>query len=186
MSSSGFIVSPRSGKGIRKIAHSVLDALQLNGRQVPILKILEFAIGDDEYSFEVLDKSDMISRFGEDAEGITSHKENMIGLRTDVYMGASHGQGRDRFTAAHELGHYILHANEGLALPRRCETSTKAFCNSEWQANQFAREFLVDIRQLHHFQSAAQVAQHFGVSHQVASIQFEEAKKMAPTGTISK
>ncbi len=186
MSSSGFIVSPRSKQTIRTIAHSILDSLRLNGRAVPILKVLEFAIGDDEYSFEVLDKADMIARFGEDAEGITSHKENMIGLRTDVYMGASNGNGRDRFTAAHELGHYIMHANEGLALPRRCETSTKTFCDSEWQANQFAREFLVDIRQLHHFQSAAEIAHHFGVSQQVASIQLDEAKKMAPTGTISK
>lgn len=186
MSSSGFIVSPRSKETIRTFAHTILDSLQLDGRQVPILKVLEFAVGDDEYSFEVLDRAEMIQLFGEDAEGITSHKHNMIGLRTDVYFGAFNGNGRDRFTAAHELGHYIMHANEGLALPRRCEPNTKAYCDSEWQANQFAREFLVDVRQLHHYRSAAEIAHHFGVSLKVAAIQYEEAKKMAPKGTISK
>lgn len=176
----GFIVSPRSKESIRATAHRLLDAFSFGGLKVPILHLLEVWMPDfdESYSFEVLDSSEMIQRFGQNAEGITCHKENMIALRTDVYDRAIKGVGRDRFTAAHELGHYLLHAKEGQAMMRQSNVETKAYCDSEWQANQFARELMVDVRHVGRFPSMDAIASHFGVSYQVAQIQFQEAKKM--------
>lgn len=178
----GFVVRPRSKEKIRDTAHRLLDVLRLDGRRVPVLQVIELGLGgmDDDFVFEVLDAQDMVDRFGMNAEGITVHRDKLIALRSDVYQKACAGEGRHRFTAAHELGHYFLHRDEGLALPRESDRTTKPFCDSEWQANQFAREFLVDLRSVREFGGPAEVAEHFQVSMQVAQIQWDEAKKMAP------
>jgi hypothetical protein len=155
----------------------------MKGRQVPIIRVLETVLPvvdeTETFSFEVLDAEDMIRRFKVNAHGMTVHSENTIALRNDVYRGACSGVGRDRFTAAHELGHFLLHKGEGLAFPRE-STGAKVYCDSEWQANTFAREFLVDIRYVVGLGGPAQVAAHFGVSSKVAEIQWDAAKKMAP------
>ncbi|KAI3593380.1 hypothetical protein D9X30_1690 (plasmid) [Cupriavidus sp. U2] len=176
----GFIVSPRSKQAIRATAHRLLDAFPLGGRKVPVLQLLEVWMPsiEEDFSFEILDSAEMFQRFGQDAEGITCHKENMIALRTDVYERAAKGVGRDRFTAAHELGHYFLHANEAQTMMRQSSFDTKAYCDSEWQANQFARELLADIRHVGRFPTMDAIAAHYGVSYEVARIQFQEAKKM--------
>ncbi|SAL25695.1 hypothetical protein AWB73_01932 [Caballeronia turbans] len=178
----GFLVQARSTEVIRSIAHNALDSLNLKGRSVPILNILEnvLPLMDDEFSLLVLEPAEMFQRFKVYAEGMTVHRENCIYLRADVYAGACSGNGRDRFTAAHELGHYLLHKNEGMSFPRRSDASTKVYCDSEWQANTFAREFLADLRYFHSFDGPYSASQHYGVSTKVAEIQWNSKKKMAP------
>ena len=41
--------------------------------------------------------------------GKTVPSENKICIREDVYIGACHGNGRDRLTLAHEIGHFFMH-----------------------------------------------------------------------------
>ncbi|MBW5284569.1 ImmA/IrrE family metallo-endopeptidase [Burkholderia gladioli] len=177
----GFLVQPRSGELIRSVAHQVLDAMNMKGRQVPIVEVLEHVLPvmDEGFSFEVMTAEEMIEHFRQNAEGMTVHVDNKIVLRTDVYVGACSGNGRDRFTAAHELGHFLLHKGEGMAFPRE-STGAKVYCDSEWQANTFAREFLADLRHACSFASPNDLAVHFGVSIKVAEIQWNASKKMAP------
>lgn len=179
--SKGFLVSPRKTLEIRAAAHRLLDGLGITTPEVPILRIIETILPmvDEDYSFAIMDTSELRARYGYDAEGITDHPEKMIALRADVYDGASNGNGRDRFTAAHELGHYLLHKNEGLAFMRATTPDTPIYRSSEWQADTYARELLVDIRKIDPRGSQSEIAAAFGVSHSVAGYQLEKAKKLA-------
>jgi hypothetical protein len=178
----GFLVRPRSGEVIRSVAQRMLDALDMKGRQVPVMHVLEAVLPsvDDTFSFEILEPEEMLQRFRVNAEGMTVHRDNTIALRIDVYLAACSGAGRHRFTAAHELGHYLLHKGEGMQFPRKSTPDTKVYCDSEWQANTFAREFLVDLRHCGRLSGPQEVASFYRVSAKVAEIQWEAAKKMAP------
>ena len=63
-------------------------------------------------------------------------------LRESVYNGACYGNGRDRFTVAHELAHGVLH-KEQIGFARPVDHNTKIYCNAEWQANEFAGRLLL-------------------------------------------
>lgn len=177
----GFIVQPRSGAAIRALAHQTLDWLSFQGRRVPILHVIENVLPqvDDTFCFEILEPDEMERRYGFAAEGMTVHRENLIALRSDVYRGALDGNGRHRFTAAHELGHYFMHKDEGLSFPRRTGPDAKVYVDSEWQADCYARELLADLRFAGNFDAPYSLATHYQVSYQVAEIQWAAAKKMA-------
>jgi Zn-dependent peptidase ImmA (M78 family) len=42
-------------------------------------------------------------------------QDSLIILREDVYEGAHAGNGRDRMTVAHEIGHLLMHKNIAFA-----------------------------------------------------------------------
>lgn len=88
---------------------------------------------------------------------------------------------RDRFTIAHELGHYFLHyrAPERHRVGERKSTFTRLGRNvSETQANVFASNLLMPVD---HFKDVfareggdtVKVAQHFGVSVPAANVRAE-------------
>ncbi|NVO05016.1 MAG: ImmA/IrrE family metallo-endopeptidase [Rhodoferax sp.] len=74
-------------------------------------------MGSESGSIEVLDRNDF-----------------------DVYLSAFTGPLRDRFTLAHELGHYFIHSNQG-AIPIRA--SRKGTGPIETEANWFAAALLM-------------------------------------------
>lgn len=87
---------------------------------------------------------------------------------------------RDRFTIAHELGHYILHfpkvqdryPNEPMKATRWVDESDETQRRAEWEANWFAAGFLMPEAE---FRSVFQgnldaVAKHFGVSRSAAGV----------------
>lgn len=67
-------------------------------------------------------------------------QDSLIILREDVYEGAHEGNGRDRMTVAHEIGHLLMHKNIAFARAERVEI--RAFESSEWQAKCFSGELL--------------------------------------------
>ncbi len=77
-----------------------------------------------------------------DNEGLASPDGSYIKLRQDVYEKAIDGDGRSRFTAAHELGHYILHTGIGFAR-QVAGRRIPPFRSAEAQANRFAAELLM-------------------------------------------
>ncbi|MCC7494018.1 MAG: ImmA/IrrE family metallo-endopeptidase [Fimbriimonadaceae bacterium] len=84
-----------------------------------------------------------------------------------VYLPRQTNGLRDRFTLAHELAHYVLHARQG-ERPGRCQRSG-APARLEWEANWFAAELLMPADRFQRAwressQSARRVAQTFGVS----------------------
>lgn len=90
-------------------------------------------------------------------------------LRESIYDGAFDGNGRARFTIAHELAHALMH-KKYIGLARPVERTTKIYCNAEWQANEFAgrlllpTDSLLDNRNL----SVSELAENFGVSLECA------------------
>ena len=101
------------------------------------------------------------------AEGYTCPSGNFIMLREDVYTRACAGEGRARFTAAHELGHWRLHTNIPLARVKHGD-GTKPYCLAEPQANQFAAEFLMPERFIDAGDNEDILIQRFGVSWEAA------------------
>lgn len=58
----------------------------------------------------------------------------------EIFLSAHTGVERDRFTIAHELGHYVLHSQQGeVPLVATRFGSTRV----EWEANWFAAAFLM-------------------------------------------
>lgn len=57
-----------------------------------------------------------------------------------IIVSALTGAERDRFTIAHELGHYVLHSQRG---ERRVTAARYGSDRAEWEANWFAAAFLM-------------------------------------------
>ncbi|WP_114192496.1 ImmA/IrrE family metallo-endopeptidase [Edaphovirga cremea] len=103
------------------------------------MEVIEFALPQliPGFMFEAGDINDMGG-----THGLTYPQENRLILREDIYEGALNGNGRDRMTAAHELGHLLLHKN--IAFARAAPgVNIRAFESSEWQAKCFSGELLV-------------------------------------------
>jgi len=113
-----------------------------------------------------------LSKFREDMgknHGLTLLDDKEMWLREDVYDGACSGQGRDRMTAAHELGHVLLHGRVTLA--RRLSQEIRPFEDPEWQAKCFAGELLISVRHIHECRTLRDAVRLFGVSEDAVRIQ---------------
>ncbi|QTG16558.1 ImmA/IrrE family metallo-endopeptidase (plasmid) [Agrobacterium tumefaciens] len=166
MSSQNFVVPPRSWDSIGQVADQFRRNLGLESTPyMPVIDILEKVL-DNQLNFvrfEVGDDHDMGG-----AEGLTDPNGEFIIIHQDVYEAAVNGDGRARFTVAHEIGHLFLHT--GIPLARASnDGSIKPFRMSEPQANQFAAEFLMPRHlSLRHY-SRAELCTVFGVSEEAAS-----------------
>lgn len=117
----------------------------------------------------------------------------------EIIVNGNHSEGRRRFTIAHELGHIIMHwgwLNEpeqkldkdlqGILF--RKDNYTREESVKEWQANEFAAEFLApieliqeevknweNITQLERVFLIQRIAQAFKISTRFAEVQIEKA-----------
>lgn len=103
-----------------------------------------------------------------DLHGLSNHSQMTITLREDVYYGACAGKGRDRFTCAHELGHFLMHPEPSYA---RSAEPIKRYCDPEWQADAFAGELLIP-RHIAMEMHLAKIADVFQVSPAAAQVQY--------------
>jgi hypothetical protein len=110
-----------------------------------------------------------------DPESITMH------IRSDVYEKACRNDPRARFTVMHELGHGLL--GHRRTINRSSETPPKVYEDSEWQANQFAAEFLMPLEVILALglNTASKIELHFNVSTQAALLR---QKQLAKRGEI--
>lgn len=126
---------------IRNYANGFRKRLHLeNERRIDIVFLFEHVFPlifqKENFLVEIMPKEEMGNN-----QGLTIPRDGRIFIREDVYEGACRGNGRDRFTMAHELGHFLLHnALTGLG---RSSGSIPVYCDPEWQANAFAGEFLM-------------------------------------------
>lgn len=85
--------------------------------------------------------------------------------RFTIFLPSYTGRLRDRFTIAHELGHYVLHSRLG---KHPIHVMREGSGRTEWEANWFAAAFLMPEgefrRRLEASQSDAEIALYFDVS----------------------
>ncbi len=146
------IVRARSRVNIEAMAQCFLDLVVPHCLQepqpVPMVEIF------DQILPRELGFSPHIRQLTPGLGGYTHCAEKTVTLDVDVYAGLEEGDGRSRFTAAHEVGHVVLHAEElapsgallvnGLPKPvlaRRSEL--KPYLDPEWQADCFAAALLM-------------------------------------------
>lgn len=98
-----------------------------------------------------------------DPESVTMH------IRLDVFEKVCRNDPRARFTIMHELGHGLLGHRRTINRSKN-ELTPKVYEDSEWQANQFAAEFLMplEVIQSQVLDTALKIEMHFNVSSPAA------------------
>ena len=163
-------VRPRSRQNIRDMANQIRRDFRLdNKKALDIVKFLELASFYMEFDYEIVEDREMKSNYAE-----TDLSNDVIRIRESVYLRARQGSPRDRFTVAHEIGHYVLH--KGKVLLCRSDEKIKPYEHPEWQANTFAGEFLVPYEEAI-FMTESEIAETYKVSKEVSEIQKKVAHK---------
>jgi Zn-dependent peptidase ImmA (M78 family) len=169
-----FIATPLSIRDIRAKAFALRKSLDLdNSPYFPIVEFVELILPQiiPEFEFHIGTEKET-----GDCHGLTYPEENCIKIREDVYINATNGKGRDRFTIAHELGHYILHKSQNIALARTTSRRIEAYKNPEWQANTFAAELLMPVNLINPSDTVLYISDNFGVSFQAAKVRINKIK----------
>ena len=162
----GLLVAPVSTAMLWRVADRVRRAF-VDDAEVcfPIMDVLEFRLPRVLPDFHVAIGSR--AEMGAD-EGRVVAGQLAIELREDVYEGAWRGSGRDRFTAAHELGHLLLHRHVTLA--RRRDDAHPIYSDAEWQADTFAGGLLLSARHLDRLTGPRDAAVRCGMTPSAASV----------------
>lgn len=172
------IIAPaHSRREIEQFAMHIKQNLGLqNILYIPILEIAENTLVqiDETYSFEVVENNDLNFSYNEYAKYCP--ESNTLMIKNDVYIAAYNGDGRQRFTVAHELGHYFMHRNligfsrvsDKIEIPR--------YMDPEWQADVFSGAFLINPNCIKKM-STQEISQSCGVSHQAATIAIKQLTK---------
>jgi Zn-dependent peptidase ImmA (M78 family) len=122
------------------------------------------------FSFEVVE-DDQLPKNEYAHTDVVNH---VIRIKESVYDGAYVGNGRDRMTIAHEIGHYVLMCVRGFGLQRNLsKTPARTYEDPEWQAMCFAAELLVPAH-LVRGMGASEIARKCGVSREAAEYQLRK------------
>ncbi|MDH3805263.1 MAG: ImmA/IrrE family metallo-endopeptidase [Gammaproteobacteria bacterium] len=164
-------VAPTSRIKLRKVAMRVREVLGAKSDEFPSDAFDLLLSGNfPEYKFDILPRSIMGRH-----HGLTEPDQKIIFLREDVYEGAMEGNGRDRFTFAHELGHLLLHSGNYLARydPAEPKPTHRKFEDSEWQADNFAAELLMPVSAVKSCADPNELMEVCEVSYKAAQVRFD-------------
>ena len=166
---SDYIVESKSRKDLRRLARGLRELLGLeNELWIPIVELLDvLAEVFPDFNYEIVGDNEL--PIGTHAE--TDIRSGHIKIKESVYIRACKGEGRDRMTIAHEIGHYITLCFCGFSLQRNFKRQeVKPFNDPEWHAKCFAGEFMV----AHHLtgeMSVSEIVEACGVSVDAADYQ---------------
>ena len=169
----GLLVAAASTRTLWDFAEKVRSVFVGEGDVCfPIMDVLEFRLPAIEEGFhlDVCSHAEMGVE-----EGLVIAGSKCIKLREDVYVGAWNDLGRDRFTACHELGHYLLHRQVAMARVR--EDSHPVYRDAEWQADTFAGGLLMSCRHLVRFGCADIAAAQCGMTPMAANVMWSKYLK---------
>lgn len=160
-----FVAKPLSRYNIRCVA-GLFRKFMGDKYYFDIIKFLEhkLPIIDPDFTLEIVEDTELVGAYA-----AACPYEHLIKVRESVYEGAIKGNGRDRFTLCHELGHYIFHKPENVSF-LRANREIEAYRNPEWQANTFAGELLVPAQAAIEY-SIEDIVRRCCVSYTVAEIQ---------------
>lgn len=140
----------------------------------PILPFLEniLPVLIPDFQLEIVPITEMGNKHGE-----TYPSKNLIRIREDVYLRAATGEGRDRLTIAHEIGHLLLHEDTAIALCRlEPNQKLEPYEDPEWQADAFGGELLASSYLIQNM-NEQQVQEKCGVSASAARCQLRALQR---------
>lgn len=155
---------------IEKFAEKIsvkYEITSFNGKDDPLLQFTKEIGGRVHFQ----DPSDF---FSTESGSIKVRKQNDF----DIYLSTFTGPLRDRFTIAHELGHYFIHSKQG-EIP--IQASRKGSGRLEWEANWFAAALLMPRKEFNEISrkfndNIYSIAGHFEVSTQAVSVRQEQIR----------
>jgi len=165
----GTLVAGRSMKDIWNTADMVRKIFGVPGEMTfPIMDVIEFRLERflPGFYIEVSSKSELN---GDEARAVPG--ENTIIFSETVYERAWKNDGRSRFTAAHELGHLLMHRNVMLA---RSSTEFPIYRDAEWQADCFAGGLLMPQNVVQKFADPGEMALECGVTFSAAEVMWRK------------
>lgn len=169
-----FIVPPRSWSEIGRLANDLRQSFGLADEPcLPVIELIEQVL-DQQLGVLRLEVGEHDEMAG--AEGLTCPSGDFIMLREDVYDGVCARQPRHRFTAAHELGHWMLHTNISMARSQQGD-GTPHYQLAEPQANQFAAEILMPEGFIHQWDTEEDLVERFTVSKGAACNRLQYLRK---------
>lgn len=163
-----------SRQDIRDISRAMRVVFRLGDGYIDVVYLIENIIPefDSKFEWEICGKDNM-------QPGVYAYYDpviNKLTISEETYYGACNGIGRDRFTLAHEVGHYLLHSDQAALQRVSPDIPLPAFRDPEWQANTFASEFLAPYDKVK-YMTKEQVAQQYGLSLRASEIAIYNAKK---------
>jgi hypothetical protein len=113
---SDYIVESKSRKELRRLARVLRKHLGLeNELWIPIVELLDvLAEVFSDFSYEIVGDNELPNGTHAETDIRTGH----IKIKESVYLRACNGEGRDRMTIAHEIGHYFTLCFCGFSLQR--------------------------------------------------------------------
>ncbi len=164
-------VEPKSRFNLRTLVNVFRKFLQLDDElYFPIVELLDVMTElFPEFNYEIIEDKLLPENVHADTDVRTGH----IRIKESVYEGACNGEGRDRMTIAHEIGHYFTLCFCGFKLERNFSGGElPAYCDPEWQAKCFAGELMIPTH-LVKGMSVSEIAEQCGVSREAANIQLK-------------
>jgi len=166
-----YVAQPCSRNNLRHLAMKIRRMIKAeNILYFPVVKLLELMPVLFGCCFRIVEDWELPS----DVHAETDVLNHLIHIKQSVYDGACNGNGRDRMTIAHEIGHYLLICVLGFKLQRSFEGSAiQKWRDPEWQAKCFAGELLI-AEHLVKGMTPNQIAKACGVSVHAAETQWNQ------------
>ncbi|OCQ23404.1 hypothetical protein A7985_05545 [Pseudoalteromonas luteoviolacea] len=170
----GIKTSPRNIKQIREKVEKLKSFFKIDLEEcVDIIHLIDITLPDKipDFTLEIKPDCEM-----EDYAGLTIPSECKIYLKQSVYDKACNGDGQSRFTIAHEIGHLFMH-DQPLVLGKQEKYSDhQIWEDTEWQADQFAAEFLMPFNIVKNMSSFRDLMKEFIVSNSAARCRLSKVK----------
>lgn len=168
---SGYRVRPHSTDTIRQCAVACRNSFALDEGKIAGERFIDL-LTEQNIFVDIVEDDEIPA--GEEARCIPD--EDLIVLPMRTYKDLVAQKPRALFTLAHELGHWALRHR---VIMSRGNQQHKFFEDSEWQANQFAAEFLMPLNVIRskNLRSAKEIMSAFGVSYDAASKRLKSLKE---------
>lgn len=153
-------VQRRNERQIERLAKLVRQELGVpSGGRIQLQPVYDFALDElvDGAYFRVVNDLEM-----DGAEGRTDWHQPVITLSASTYAKLLKADDRARMTAAHELGHLLMHSRQPIFF-YRTQSKDHRF-DPEWQANYFAAALLMPADAFRKMKTVSQSRKAFGVS----------------------